>query len=457
MLRFVAVGRIQARDGMRRKLNEDEKMFALAIAGIMLITMPNCVEAQTLEKDSVTSISEPIKLEQESMGFELEDAEYLGEYPESGISTCSSPNSVTVPIEGTIGTENGLAYVNVTLGPTQILQATLEGPQNEELDYDMYLYTYDDDGNLDAAVSASKLTTCFNDENGVEKSVDEAISYINQTSSSKTYALLVHAKKGYSDTEKFTLTISLDEAGYYDSYEPNDNPFFATELESTLNFAVGANLNVSNDKDWYTWEVPYTLGKFRLSVDNSYYKVSVYYATSDYGMKLIEPGNDGGYTLVSSYYYYLCVENAGEDFISDDYLLSVSEYGGNVTVSQLEMKFDGDMGWQQAAYSEGEKYRFQNSIKIGIFTHQAGLTDQPVELIWQSGATGEVQVFRGTIGEYGSTTIRATLPEAKGDHLCSLSGALNFIHRYDIDTLTVRCGSSTTSLQVYHFKESYQI
>lgn len=63
------------------------------------------------------------------------------------------------------------------------------------------------------------------------------------------------ASSGCSATDSFSLTVSIDEEGYYDAAEPNDNPFNATTI-TTGQKVTGNSLNVSNDQDWYVWQVP---------------------------------------------------------------------------------------------------------------------------------------------------------------------------------------------------------
>lgn len=181
-----------------------------------------------------------------------------------GISTYSSENSITQKFNGTIEEEGGLSYLLITLAPGEILQATLASPVNENINYDLLLYTYND--GLDTCVSTSTLTTYINTySDGTTRTVEDGVSYVNDGDENQDYALIVYGTTGYSLTETFTLTVSIDEEGYYDASEPNDSPFTATTI-STGAKITGCGLNVANDQDWFVWNVPSTVGGVSLSL-----------------------------------------------------------------------------------------------------------------------------------------------------------------------------------------------
>ena len=66
------------------------------------------------------------------------------------------------------------------------------------------------------------------------------------------YALVVYATQGCSSVETFSLTVSIDEKGYYDSSEPNDSPFTAKSISTGVKI-TGCNLNVSNSQIVYQY------------------------------------------------------------------------------------------------------------------------------------------------------------------------------------------------------------
>lgn len=184
----------------------------------------------------------------------LADENSMGEELRSSradvINAASSNQSATYNLKGTIDAEDAVSYVPVTLSPGDVLQATLKLPNNANLDYDLLLYAFDND-TLGDYLKGSTLTTYMNTyPNGITKTVDEAVAYINTDSVNHTYALIVFPEKGYSSTESFELTVSIDEVGYYDASEPNESPFDVKTVSANTNI-VGNNLNVINDQDWF--------------------------------------------------------------------------------------------------------------------------------------------------------------------------------------------------------------
>ena len=90
--------------------------------------------------------------------------------------------------------------------------------------------------------------------NGVTKTMDESLAYINNTAETKNYAVIVLATTGGSASDTFKLTLSIDVESSYDALEYNNSPYDAYELpELTVN---GQNvpqlsLHMYNDQDWF--------------------------------------------------------------------------------------------------------------------------------------------------------------------------------------------------------------
>ncbi len=394
----------------------------------------------------------------------INDGEILGELQSSrvdGISSYSSENSVTQSFTGTIETENGISYLLVTLAPGDILQATLSGPNNESINYDLLLYTYN--GGLDTCVAGSTLATYMNtyyDEAGnilAKKSLEEGISYINSGDANQTYALIVYAAAGCSSTENFVLTLSIDEEGYYDASEPNDSPFSASTI-STGTVITGCNLNVINDQDWFAWNVPSTI-EASFSLSNSNYCIEVYSAVGS-AMKLVNPGRSGRYSLNRGY-YYIRVCNRNTSFISADYTLTVQPYG--TTPSKLMVSFNGDMGTAKAAYPEGYYHRFKNTLSPSVLVMDASGYPVPyveVTMTWfgedrDNSENEEQSVFANGSGiaDFNYRVIR----ESRGYHSYLLSGPSATRHYYDIDGIVFSCGKATAKQIVYHFEQTVYV
>lgn len=144
------------------------------------------------------------------------------------------------------------AYGPITLGPNQILQAGLECPKNNSIDYDLYIATVVD-GQLDEIVDGSTYVTP--DGAPIDQIVDEGIDRINMSSETQQYALLVHAKKGSGDAWPYTVYLSLDLISNCNENENDQNaanPYYNLRVGQYLN---GLVLNTGADVDWFTIDV----------------------------------------------------------------------------------------------------------------------------------------------------------------------------------------------------------
>ena len=435
-----------------------KKIAATVLAFGMFITGPGVVHAQSVSGDVTSGVK--LNTDWKKAEFSLKGAECLGEFQTSGsndngIGLYASPNSITESLKFTIDKEGGLSYLAIGLAPTQIVQATLTAPDESLLDYDLYLYEMDGDGNLSRELAKSTLTPSLNNEDGSNKTVDEGISYINNSSAVIDCAIIVHASKGCSATEEFTLTLSLDEQGYYDGNEPNDSPYYATQLPNDREISFeGSNLNVSNDRDWYMWKTPDSTGLYEVSVNWPDYKVKVYRAQSDGSMKLETPTRYGSYALVSKSYYYFCVSNNRPHFSSNDYKLNIKLDRDNI-VTSIRYNVNGDWGTERANfYGDGSYYRFEKTLDIGIDVKDSNgfvLAEQPILVKWISGATGAEAEYWVKTDNYGCARVIMTLPDARGVKTC---GVGEFLHYYDLDTIRISCGASIKQDKVYHYKYS---
>lgn len=421
------------------------------------------VEKESLVTVSAEELSHEYNLEQDiSSNFTITEEDSLGEFQSGraeGISTYSSTNSITQTISGTIETEGGLSYLLVTLAPGEILQASLAGPNNPNINYDLQLFTYND-GVLETYLTASTLETYMNTykSGNITKSVEDCVSYINTGDSSQEYALIVYSASGYSATETFDLTVSIDEQGYYDASEPNDSPFTAVTV-NTGAIITGCNLNVSNDQDWFVWNVPSTINGVSLSLDNSDYTAEIYHANG-LSMILDSPDSNGLYSLDTKA-YYIRVYNCNDTFISSDYTLTFVPSG--TKASTIKMTFSGDMESEKVAYPEGLHYRFKELLTPSvIILDNSGypVTFQEVSLTWLSGswneATGNSQKVATPqiTGVDGKAQFSLQTPRSLGFCSCLVGAAKTFRHYYDIDGIVFKCGNASYQEIIYHYAYS---
>lgn len=381
------------------------------------------------------------------------------------VSPQSSVNSITQVFDNIfLSEQDDYIYLPLTLKAGDIVQATLEGPNSAEIDYDLLLYTLND-GQLGTLVAECGLTTHINNSTG--KSVEDAISYINNSSGNQDYALFVYATTGYSTTDGAKLTVSIDENGFYDKYEPNDNPFNAVSVTDDAS-VTGCNLNVSNDQDWYVWKVSSGASKATISLSNSNYKYEVYTA-SGRSMVLKEKnyfvGNNfvsGGYYNLSAGYYYVRVFNNKDTFESSDYTLKFAKH----KPAKIEISdFSSDTSPNKVNYGSGSFYRFKYGFTVTIKVTDASgnpVPNEEVYCLWKSGSWVE-----GSVNHERSTTqitdskgeIKFTVSDtpAVGSYSWTDDGPIVIRHYYDIDALGYSCGGFSKAENMYHLAYSMYV
>ena len=242
----------------------------------------------------------------------IDNALSMGEVTAKSRST----SSVTQQFTDYITDPDEQKYVQFSLGQGQIVNLTLSSPANDNLNYDLVLASVSEDGSL-TAVKACDLQTYVDPDTG--KTMDEGISYIHTQSDIGNYAAFVISSAGSSISESFTLTISLDIEGAYDTNEPNDSPFEATTL-SLSNKTASASLHVANDQDWYA--VSTTAGVYTLSVDN--YNAEIYYAVEGPKMIRANKSSSGNYILGEGTYYIKVSSDGITGFVFGDYALTLN-------------------------------------------------------------------------------------------------------------------------------------
>lgn len=208
----------------------------------------------------------PIDVPPELIGMPLSQGTPLARAPQDGGRVLRSPVSITNAYQGAFSAEGEMTYLTFTLGYGLAVQATLDCPPDNSVDYTLYLFTVEN-GALTQAVDVSNFDTKVN-PNG--KTLSEMLNYIHFEQTNQDYALVVIASRGFSATP-FTLTVSLDHAGYMDAYETDDNPLYEIArlpaLTENTKFS-GHNLNVENDNDWFIWTSPASTTTFdRFSVE----------------------------------------------------------------------------------------------------------------------------------------------------------------------------------------------
>lgn len=368
---------------------------------------------------------------------------------------------VTQSWTGTLKSEGEFTYVLATLAPTQILNATLQCPVNESLNYDLFIYEVDENGVLKNEVAFSTLGTYLNTyPDGTVKTADEGAAFINNTSTTNNYAVIVMATEGGSSTDEFKLTIGLDVEGTYDSAEPNDSAYNSYAItEGTIS---GATLHVVNDQDWYLWKATSEFKSANITVSAGY-SVEVYTANGN-KMILTNQKSDGSFPIARGANYIRVFANEN-NFSPAVYSLSVLPW--EVTPDKMVVALNGDEGATYPNYPEGSQYlRFHKkfSPQVGIKSKSGyRVPNHPVSLYWESGAWNEhtgnkTREVSGRTNSEGVVTLvleSPDLPVSLGSHSCYLNGAISFIHYYDVDGIIISSpGVEPYTDLVYHFARS---
>lgn len=265
-------------------------------------------------------------------GYSLESGVSIGDL--SSKSQARSAASITQKFTDFLTSEDDLKFVQFSLGEGDIVNASLSCPKNDNLNYDLILASVGEDGSL-SLIKASSLGTYIDSNTG--KTVDEGISYVHNQATVGNFVMCVVSSSGSSSTDSFTLTISLDAAGSFDSNEPNDSAF---EAKSISGLSANGSLHVENDQDWYIVNV--NQGVYEVTAGN--YQAEVYRATD--GNCLVRADKAGSNYVLGSQTYFIKVysDATGDDFAFGDYTLQLVDKS---VYSTLRTAYDfGD--WEYA-------------------------------------------------------------------------------------------------------------
>lgn len=244
-------------------------------------------------------------------GYNLESGSSMGILTSN--TQMRSAASITQQFTDFITTEDDIKLVQFSLGEGDIVNASLSCPNNENLNYDLVLASVAEDGSLNL-IKASALGTYI--DSNTKKTVDEGISYVHNQATVGNFAMCVLSSNGSSSSESFTLTISLDEAGSFDSNEPNESAFEATSISGLTG---NGSLHVENDQDWYIANV--NQGVYEVTAGN--YQAEIYRAIE--GNRLVKADMAGSNYVLDSQTYFIKVysDATGEDFSFGDYTLQL--------------------------------------------------------------------------------------------------------------------------------------
>lgn len=137
----------------------------------------------------------------------------------------------------------------------EILQVKMTQPNDSSIDYDLYLYDCDSNGNLISLVDVSTYATRNNTGYGT---MPEAVGAYNNSSATKYYRIVVLAYSGSSSTIPFTLRV-----GIADTTDPNEAKQNVWNLQQRIQLNTQSATSVTagrmitySDNDWFVASVP---------------------------------------------------------------------------------------------------------------------------------------------------------------------------------------------------------
>lgn len=424
----------------------------MSLCSVNVLAATSSENLQALETVTLMQVNEPEHLS-------LSDAEPIIQQT-AVVQTANITDTTTIipEVYTDFLTEDGMAkYVEFTLDANHSVQLTLNCPNNANIDYDLALYTVDDDENI-TYVAGSSLTTYINGSHGT---VAESCGYINAGSAQQTLAVFVSSSVGYSNTEPFTLVLCRDAATDLDVLEINDSAYTPSSLPlGTAGWTLNSvNLNVPNDQDWILCD---TTGFESLTATiTQNYTVDVYTVGGNGNqLQLCASTVSGDVETfdVSEGYCYIRVGNAldigSDSFSAEPYSLTVRANplpATPVGPYQLLVSMNGDQGTKlvnYGAYAAGfpSLMRYTNTLSPTITVLDANGEVVPgvtVTALLYSSAWSEAsgllpQIFVATTAtnENGQVTMTIS-PQATGGTWSILldDGPHVYRHHIDIDTV----------------------
>lgn len=403
--------------------------------------------------------------------------------------------SQDLSFNGTIDQEEEFAWLYpIQLEPKQIIQANLICPNNPNLDYDLYLFEYDEEtGSIVGDIVAfSTYGTYFNTyPDGISKTLDESIGHVNKSDVMKSYAIGVYAKVGCSATDEFQLNVSFDgpilnengkeEYPYEMNESQNANNIFG-EINTNTN-VTGGKINSVNDNDWFKLTIPSDFSMYaeNLKIDlknekssqkNTFCTTELYYTTDGASMILVPKNNLGNYSvgnngIANGEIYYLRV-------IPSDTFVSYTKYdlttsakrlaATNVVLTGFNSPQGPDSYVTLAAFGKG--YWIEHDSKwisvtgYAVNENNYVVPDAYINAEWSSGGWNQLpdddEIF-GNRKAYtwsekdGSFTVTIDgLPPAQGTRI---NNGSVYASRFDIDKISVWT-SSRSNEQIITFYHS---
>ncbi|MBD5558749.1 MAG: hypothetical protein HDQ87_04455 [Clostridia bacterium] len=407
--------------------------------------------------------------------------------PFSDIVSNRSTTALSKETQGTISSEGTMnMYGIISLGPNQILQAGLECPASSNLDYDLYLGELDSDNNV-TLVAGSQYTTYIG--TGMTKTLDEGADYINTASTYKDYVVIVHAKKGASATDPYTVYYSIDIPGQYLSGENDQNAAYPCNTLNIGDFASGAPLNSPSDVDWYQLNVDVNLAYRWKDISLEITDISTGAICSNDSVELYEhignnqlrlmPKINGLYRFepqTGTYYIRVSsINRAAFDWHQYKLAVSIKNVAASAqsfTITKLSTDLDTS-GTDYVPWPQGNGYclrtyggwfRVDGQLKDGNGNALTDTTGMNVKVTfinryWDSHNVPSLarKEGQGTINNNGAFQVTLNnMPSPSGEQFQYYNSASKLTHKYDLADVTVTVTDTKTGavletkFTVYH-------
>lgn len=254
------------------------------------------------------------RIEESDLELDKEDVTFLGDFTKERISISEVHDSV----EGYLKATEDAHIYGLQIQPGVLLQAQMEQPSMESLDYDLYIL----DSTKSQILDGSENYTYFN-SNG--KTCPEGVGIINTSDSYQTYYIMVRSSAGGSGLKPYTLRYSVSYP--YDANETDENVRSAKQFNLTSGGFLLATRNISSpvDADWYKVIVPSSKAydQVTISLTNTKNKLELYKDATGYNTMFLMESIQGGKSFTKAlgagtYYIRVSYEGADSDFDSDN-------------------------------------------------------------------------------------------------------------------------------------------
>lgn len=226
-------------------ISETVPMDISGVSPNNIINLPNTkISAQTIEPTYASKSSDDFTYPNFNAS-ELENAIAMDTFRTNAENLRASSAYQLYTTSAVMQSNSEYEIYTVRVKGGDIVQAELQVPENMALNYDLFLYMYNESADTLTMVSGSIYGTDSN-------FTPENVCAINNSSAERLYAIFVMTNGKPSTTDTYTLNVSI--GGNFDDAEPNDNAFFAVKIPTiTTQTAMARKISLHSpiDNDWF--------------------------------------------------------------------------------------------------------------------------------------------------------------------------------------------------------------